>query len=526
MADISDKGTRRLPYPLLNPLSTNQDTPDETIDFNVVNVFPIDPDEKIDIKINLSLNEYVAIASAVDVGRDIAFSEDTTLIWWLWNRIFKGLAGSSMSCEDIADCIETSTEVQDAITTNQNIIISNLMETANSGIDNPKVEADTDTILTLQTQGAIGTDKIDEIKELANCNLDALWAGIRDGIVQRLDDNARSVLEYLVSKADLGQRATALIGAIPIFGSMAKSVLDQMVELAPDMLNLFESYSSIGNMDEIACEIFGLVCSECRYPTYDEVFQYYASAGVTGFTDIDDLVIAAATDLLFGSTELAALAFYHTMIAYELLILYMGSKFYGFSGSAAIITMASLGEDFANDNWELLCSSCNDPYRVKVWDFTQSPSPANPTTGHGLGAQGTYIAGKGWGMNAYEADPSIGVFRMGLNLDPTWKIRAIGLKFSNQAAGDGSMTNSSFRPVRGTEAGASPFGFSWGTTGWTYYINGFLSITGFEEFAFAYAAAMSSNRYWTHVAIIFDADFAPEDAIPTNDPTLSGTVFP
>lgn len=431
--------------------------------------------------------------------------------------------GDTMSCEDIADCIEISEAVQDAIATNENILLQNLMATANNGINNPAVDAETDTIMTLQTQGAIGTGKDDEIKPLAGCNLDTLWAGIRDGIVQRLDDNARSVLEFLVAKADIGERATALIGAIPIFGAMTEAVLNQMVELAPDMLNLFESYSSIGHMDEIACEIFGIVCAECRYPTYDEVFQYYASAGITGFTDIDDLVIAAATDLLFGSTELAALAFYHTMIAYELLVLYMGSKFYGQSGSGALITMASLGEDFSNDNWEILCSSCNEAYKYKIWDLTASSIDTVVTSGYSA-IGGTYLPGQGWGLQAIDA--TNGVLTLGLLFNPAWQVRAIGFKFANQASGDGAMTANSLRPTRGIQAGASGLSYDWGTTGWTYYENGLVSISGYNEVAIRYSSAMANNRILTHIKIIFNADHAPDDAIPTATATLSDTVFP
>lgn len=517
MADISDKGTRRLPYPLLNPISTNQDTPDVPIEFVTVDVFPIDPDEPIAIKLELSLNEYVALSNAVDVGRDIAYSEDTTMLWWLWAKVFKGLA-ETMSCEDVADCIETSEAVQDAIATNENILLQQLMTNANNGINNPSVDAATDTINTLQTQGAIGTEKNTEIKSLPECNLDMLWAGIRDGIVQRLDDNARSVLEFLVAKADVGERATALVGAIPIFGSMAKAVLDQMVQLAPDMLNLFESYSSIGNMDEIACEIFGIVCGDCRYPTYDEIFQYYASAGITGFTDIDDLVIAAATDLLFGSTELAALAFYHTMIAYELLVLYMGSKFYGHSGTSAIITMASLGEDFANDNWELLCDSCNESYQIFTWDYTAQQYNSVRATGFSTNS-GTWIAGKGWRVDKTAANA--GRLTMAQPFDPSWELRGILVKTSEPRANWTTYT-----VVGRTIVGS-------GTTGYNMTLTtptdpnsrcrtGLLSESGIQEMCVSIIQDPYNVMYLEKIICIFNTDAAPIPTIPTSDPDPCG----
>lgn len=519
----NSKWARALPYPLKDSeYPETVSPPSGVVTKTTPDIFnPDEPDEVIDIHFRMSMSQFTAIASAIDIGRDIGFGERSYELWRTWCKALIGVI--TVSCEDIADCIETSEAVQDAIATNENILLQQLMTNANNGINNPAVEAETDTIMTLQTQGAIGTDKDDEIKPLPGCNLDTLWAGIRDGIVQRLDDNARSVLQFLVSKADGAQRANALIGAIPIFGSMAQAVIEQMIEIAPDMLNLYESYSSIDNMDEIACEIFGLVCSECRYPTFQEVFYYYANLGITGINDLDDITIALATDLFFGSTETVALMFYHTLIAYELLVLFMGSKFYGYSGTDAIITMASLGEDFANDNWELLCDSCNESYKYKIWDLTASSTDTFVTSGYSAQG-GVYLSGQGWGLQGVDA--TNGILSLGLAFNPSWRIRAIGWKFANQASGDGAMTANSLRPTRGTQTGAGGIAYDWGSTGWTYYENGLVSLTGYNEIAIRFASLLANNRILTHIKIIFDFDYAPDDAIPTAVATLSATVFP
>lgn len=512
------KWQRDLPFPLVdakyaeytenNGGVVTKTTPDF---FN-----PDEPDEPVDIHIRMSMSQFTAIASAIDIGRDIGFGERSYELWRTWCKALIGVI--TMNCEDIADCIETSIEVQEAIATNENIMLKNLMNAANNGINNPAVDSATDTINTLQTQGAIGANKNQEIKELDNCNLDMLWAGIRDGIVQRLDDNARSVLEFLVAKADVGERATALVGAIPIFGSMAQAVLDQMVELAPDMLNLFESYSSIGHMDEIACEIFGLVCSECRYPTYDEVFQYYASAGITGFTDIDDLVIAAATDLLFGSTELAALAFYHTMIAYELLVLYMGSKFYGQSGTSALVTMASLGEDFANDNWILLCESCNEQYRIFVWDYTQQQYNSAKTTGFSTNA-GTWIAGKGWRVDKTAANA--GRLTMAQPFDPSWQIRSLIIQT------DRPKTEwLSFQVVARQIVGSGTTGYNMTSAAAadpnSRCVTGIVSQSNIQEMAVSITQDPYQVMYLKKLIVVFNTGNSPEPSIPTNNPDACG----
>lgn len=88
MADISSKEGRNLPFPLKDPASQHGNTPNDGIphDFNWQ---AVDDDEQVEITLKLSLNEYLALATAVDVGRDIAFGEDSQWIWWIWTRAFR-----------------------------------------------------------------------------------------------------------------------------------------------------------------------------------------------------------------------------------------------------------------------------------------------------------------------------------------------------------------------------------------------------------------------------------------------------
>lgn len=425
-----------------------------------------------------------------------------------------GDCGVVMSCEDIADCIETSEDVAIALTENQIIVMNTLKAIANSGTVYPQIDADVTTVDT--STAGIGNQKTEPIKELPSCDLDALWAGIRDGIVQRLDDNARSALEWLVTKADVAERANAAIGMIPVLGDIANGVITQLVELAPDMLNLYEAYSSIEHLDEIACEIFGIVCSQCRYPTYEEVFQYYAAAGITGFDDLDNIVIAAATDFLIGSSELAALAFYHTLIAYELLILYMGSKFHNQSGTSALVTMASLGEDFANDNWMTLCEDCDEPYSIYVWDFTtgQHGMYLDPASDNNPADEGVYQTGMGWRLTGSAGQR----LEVAIPIDTSWEIRAIGMKTTGNTINARSLIT---RPVLGSTTGGVGRNIANGSGEYNHCIDGLVSITGFAEIAIAFQSVDNDPpTYFTKMAIIFNRGFAPTPELPTNDNTL------
>lgn len=514
MADISEKGIRRLPYPLLNPISTSQQTPDDAIDYVTTDVFPVDPDESIEIKLEISLNEYVALSSALDVGRDIAYSEDTTMLWWLWAKVFKGLA---MTCEDVADCIESEIDSGNAA-----LINTLTQNNINNGFGNlNRVNGDVTTVLDRNAPLSLQQT----INPAFECNLDKLWGGIRHGIVERLDDTARDLLEDLAAINDLPQRFQAFIDVIPVLGDIAEGVVTLATEVIPDILNLYNSYSSEAQLDEIACDLFGMVCEECRYPTFEELYNYYSTLGYE-LDAMDSQTLAPLVSKISGMISATAPAsiVYHTMITFQLFTLYLQAQWNGNAGIDTILKFAAIGEDFDSNNWLDLCETCDDPYRIKIWDFTSSPTDADITSGFSF-KNGVYIAGSGFAM-LQQGAATDGGMTVGLRLDPTWRIRAIGLKFANAASGSGALTSNALRPTRGIQSGATGIAYDWGTTGWTFYENGLLSITGFQELALVYARAMSSNVMLSHIGIIFDSEYSPSDAMPTSTATFSGTVFP
>lgn len=407
----------------------------------------------------------------------------------------------TMSCEDIADCIETSTEVQQAITNNNYIILENLKTIANSGLQYPAIDADTTTVMT--SSAGIGAAKDDEIKPLINCNLDTLWAGLRE-MVQRLDDNARTALEFLVSKADLAERGQALVGAIPIVGSIATSLLEQLTEVAPDMLNLYESYSSISVLDEIACELFAIGCSECRYPTFDEIYLYYTALGITGLGDLENLIASLAMDLLFQSTETASHIFYHSLISVQIWTFAMGSKFYGYTGAETLNRLATLGEDSPSPDWITLCDSCNEPYRMMVWDFTTGQHGWYLDTADGTADEGVYVAGKGWRTTNNRVE-------IACLHDASWVFRSCGFKSTGVTITARSM---SLRPTVGSTTGQANQGFSSGTGEFNNcQPTPNAGTSGFNEIQAAIQGGGATLvSYIEKIYVIYNAANAPEEA--------------
>lgn len=406
------KWERSLPFPLKDSeypeYSENNtgDMPNMSPDF-----FPDDDqDEIIDLHFRMSLAQFTAIASAIDIGRDIGYGERSYELWRTW---CKALIGEiTVSCEDIADCIDTDETVQNSITNqiNTNISMQTTLARQNS-YQETQIGFDADT-------SVVETGTLDrEIKSLANCDKDALWAGIRDGILQRLDDNARQLLEVLVSKVNLGERATSVIGAIPSVGAIAEAVLDQLVEIMPDLLDSYNAYSSIVNLDNAACDIFGLVCEQCRYPTNQELYDYFASLGDAGLTDIASLTTTVAYGILAGLTTGTGIIVWHSLMAVQMYTLLLNEKFASLAGIASVAQMASFGEELANDNWETLCDACVAQYSVWNWDFALGQGDWIPTQVSGV-PQGVYEDGAMAGI----VSGSTKSLQIELPLDASWRI--------------------------------------------------------------------------------------------------------
>lgn len=95
-----DAPKRSLPYPLKNALVSHRSTEEDDLHGPSSFVWPSDSDERVDVLMHMSLNEYVVLSSAIDVGSDVAYGEDGLRVWWLWTRTLQ--EGVNMACcEDI-----------------------------------------------------------------------------------------------------------------------------------------------------------------------------------------------------------------------------------------------------------------------------------------------------------------------------------------------------------------------------------------------------------------------------------------
>ena len=310
------------------------------------------------------------------------------------NRTFKPLLDrlallegcGEVDCLDVADCIETSTDVQDALTNNND----------QYGTMNPDYVSNEGTESTTIIDNRFpDTQRETEIKEApADCDLDEIWSGIYF-LVTKLDERGRDWLEQIVARVDKWERASEFVGTVPIVGELAEDLLLTFIDVVPDLLEFYNAWSSEEHLQDIACALFELVCAECRYPTYNEVLNYYASLGMDELSDWAIKGVRLMVDYMVGSSTFASDIIYHTIITFQLWVLYTQSTFFGLRGTKWLGIWLDNGEEFANDEWEVLCDGCANQVWCYEWDFTTSNGNFALHNPFGTAA-GVWTDGIGW----------------------------------------------------------------------------------------------------------------------------------
>jgi len=329
----------------------------------------------------------------------------------------------------------------------------------------PAGTENTTIIINRMTQDVLDS----EAKELVDCNLDELWSGIYF-MVQQLDSVGRDWLEQAVSSGDKWQRAASIAKNIPIIGSLAETALEQLAEVAQDLLNLYNAYSTEVVLQEIACDLFELVCAECRYPTFDEIQSYYAQNSTITGGNLAEISLKAMVDFLIGSSLAISQLAYHTIISMVLFTLYIGSTFVGLRGQRWIPIWLDNGEEYANDEWQVLCDGCGETIWSYELDLTQT-LPAWVTV-----VDGTWTDGVG--VEAEDAgSPLVSAINVLLTLNESYVQVRVSVEYERSS--DGSF-NDDLRII-----GYTAFPSSTGRTNWIEVDE---TVHGYENVIYCNAA--------------------------------------
>lgn len=322
-----------------------------------------DNDERVTITMNLSLNEFVALASSVDVGRDIAYGEDAIKIWDIWVR-----AINTMSiCDTVADCIDTSQAVKDAIATNNS---QNGVPTTTDG-----------------SNSIVGTDNTlfsnDNLLD-GRCDYDEIGGQCLE-FIEYMNKIAVDWIEGMVALAVGGEIAGYIAQTVPITKVAVPDFGDLIDWITDEVLTQYNGAYDDALRNQATCLLLKECCQDCEL-TLDNVINVFATQ--TGFginpakswnAVIEDLITLSLADgIVYGTWQLIAITWK------------IGANFLGLSGLNAIKYALSKADPI--DPAILGCDPCPSG-NCYEWDFGSAPRSWRENY---LNLGGTYIASAGY----------------------------------------------------------------------------------------------------------------------------------
>lgn len=304
-----------------------------------------------DLVLTVSEQEYIQILSALINGVITTYPQ----IWMtVLYPYIKAAKLSNTLCQKIEDCIDETPSLQALIT---DISVSNYTYPSTLPVDTPEME----------NRFPPAERSLSTSSPPAGCDNDILWAGILE-MVNRLNLMCIDVLEQIIAEADKAERIARAVALVPFFGDLAGEVVIAIAEESENLRNAYVAHVTQAVLEDIACDLFEMVCEECRYPTFDEVLDYYSSLGISGVDDWANIGYTAMIDLLIGSSGLANLVVFFTVNTSVLFTLFLGGAVLNRRGSKWLNIWNLLGEDFPSSDWEILCDGC-EPLYCYNFDF-------------------------------------------------------------------------------------------------------------------------------------------------------------
>lgn len=333
----SDESTRPLEFPLYNSASESGDTPEgEEIPVFVWEVE--DPDERVLINLEVSLNEYVGLATAIDVGRDIAYNEDSFKIWWLWIRAYKMVEW----CAHIIDCIQNDADTQAAL--------AGWLASSGNGVPGENMPASKQT----EDMGGIWND---------GCNPDITWAQ-SVAMVTRANTAIVDLLESL-SEATTVSQIAGVLASLPLIENLGLTTLTNLAQLLIGLpLSAYNDDYTTAWAEALECEIFCAAKEDCIINFIDvwSILRLRVEPEVPTLVPPDPIwnIVGWANEIFIQASALlelnkADVMFYFLFggLAYGNVIINQNAI-----GKGILETALMLAADEPNNDWEVLCEDC------------------------------------------------------------------------------------------------------------------------------------------------------------------------
>lgn len=333
---IQDSTPRRLGYPLnlsVSPLLNGGDMGDPAE--AIINWASPDPDEKLIVSLQLSLNEYVAIASAIDAGRDIAYSDQAIELWDIW---VKGFLSSMDICQLIANCLSDPDSPAYAVL---------------QGAIGEFIQDNTDTPVLGQEVPATPNyyDQDPPLIDLsASCDIDQLFGAIT-AIITEFNVAVTDLLQIIEGNSNTAELAEKVAKKIPFLGEYVGSIpewVDWMIEVFAENYN--GAYTT-AVFNKMRCDLFCMSKESCTlsFQQFADYFAGLVGSSITGdmFSILDDIMSTAwvGENIVYAMHYLVC-----TAVSYS-------QNFMGIDG-AFLSRIIQIAYGYPDDDWSILCTEC------------------------------------------------------------------------------------------------------------------------------------------------------------------------
>lgn len=290
--------------------------------------------------------------------------------------------GGTMSCVDLADCIETDEAVQNAI--EESITNNGFTPNADTDLNPAPPPKLTPTAKTanLLPDGLI-----------ANCEDNPQWAmGLARAIVKELHESAEDLFEALEYVTNLAEAAAQVAEQIPVVGNAVNGAIEFVDWLLETMNEVYLASYNQASEDELSCAIFCHIMANCSL-SIDDLIGIYENEGSITIPPLDNLEAVMTFAISYElSPNTITVAIFH----YQILRMISWGSFAGFTAAylKSILTSNVSAYDYS---YQELCEDCPqdetpDTYWRLFFDFRISGQGWEAVTGSGAyGAD--YVSG-------------------------------------------------------------------------------------------------------------------------------------
>lgn len=278
-------------------------------------------------------------------------------------------------CEQVADCIDTSADVQNAL---------QMWLNQATPPYNPYTPATGQPVPDEVMNGNLVVNPED-------CDKDALWGAIKN-LIEGMNRNNTDAIEIMVGQANFTEAAEKLIAAIPVVGIFPIDEVFGLVNMISEFIaNNYEAQYTGSLETEYMCDLFCIAQDACDF-TPELVYQYFQDRlefYYEGFATVNSLALMLSligeipTGILLPGSIVVDLMFW-----IQSGLLKYANGFLGGVNITYIQNLFRIGAGLPDNDWQYLCEACATPPDGWAWIINFSESQQGSGTGswsYGLG---------------------------------------------------------------------------------------------------------------------------------------------